>query len=347
MRAAACNSPPAQDLVPAPGKEALVRRLATTWPVGPRLDELVHRARAYRRHVKKEPLAALSYIPSKGYGSLPHSDAELNSNLVRVCIDAQHDYLLDRVYLVGARVEACEAGVARRTRSIVHVTDGPPEDPAQEKKLLVDWTRDLLRAVVDLAYPDAEGRSRAPVHLIFYNRFGFRILLDALGRNFQEILGETPPLYDFLTQLAGFDSPIVTFLEQEIQEFRNYPILCQSLQSVAVYLGFDWNQPLPYREIFRERLFDHVGKLDPDDENSEWYTRRARFNSQIPLEYAYAAWQQLNSPLPTAVPGRMGEGQGVRATVSPLPPGEGQGVRATGLPYRGRGAGRDCLPVRG
>ena len=273
-----------------------MRRLATTWPVGPRMDELIHRARAYRRHVKKEPLDALSYIPSKGYGSLPHSDAELNPNLVRVYVDTQHDYLLDRVYLVGARVEACEDGMAKRSRSIVHVTDGPPEDPAQEKKLLVDWTRDLLEAVVDLAFPDTEGLSRAPVHLIFYNRFGFRLLLDALGRNFQEILGETPPLYDFLTQVAGFDSPVVTFLEQEIQEFQNYPILCQSLQSVAIYLGFDWDQPQPFREIFRQRLFDYVGKLDSNDENSEWYTRRARFNSQVPLEYAYAAWKQLPAP---------------------------------------------------
>jgi hypothetical protein len=285
-----------QDLVAVPGRELLVRRLATTWPVGPRLDELIHRARAYRRHVTKEPLAALSYIPSKGYSSLPHSDVELNSNLVRVYIDAQHDYLLDRVYLVGAHVEACEAGVAKRSRLVVHLTDGPPEDRTQEKKLLVDWTRDLLRAVVELAFPDSEGRSRAPVHLIFYNRFGFRLLLEPLARNFQDILGETPPLYDFLTQVAGFDSPVVTFLEQEIQEFKNYPILCQSLQSVAVYLGFDWNKPRNYREIFRERLFDYVGKLDPDDENSEWYTRRARFNSQVPLEYAYAAWKQLPAP---------------------------------------------------
>jgi hypothetical protein len=36
----------------------------------------------------------------------------------------------------------------------------------------------------------------------------------------------------------------------------------------------------------------------------------------------------LYSPLPPAVPGRMGEGQWVRALFSPLPPGEGQGVRA-------------------
>jgi hypothetical protein len=54
----------AGDLVPAPGKEALVRKLATTRSVGPRLDELVHRARRYRRW-KGDALAALSYITSK------------------------------------------------------------------------------------------------------------------------------------------------------------------------------------------------------------------------------------------------------------------------------------------
>lgn len=284
-----------RDLIAAPGQEPLVRRLATTWPVGPRLDELVHRARAYCRHVKKQPLESLGYIPSKGYGSLPHSDAQLNPNLVRVYIDTQHDYLQDRLYLVGALVEACEAGVPTRSKSIVYVTDGPP-DADQEKRLLVTWTRDLLQAVVDLAAPDSKGASLAPVHLVFYNRFGFRLLLEALGRNFQDILGGSPPLYDFFTQFAAFESPLASFLEQEIQDFRNYPLLCQSLQGVAAYLGFDWNTPAPYQNLFHERLFDYVGKLKPGDENSEWYTRRARFSSQIPLEYAYAAWQQLPEP---------------------------------------------------
>src|SRR5947209_10962090 len=51
------------DLVPSPGREAQVRRLATTWPVGPRLDELVHRARSFRRRVRKDDVADLSYIP--------------------------------------------------------------------------------------------------------------------------------------------------------------------------------------------------------------------------------------------------------------------------------------------
>ena len=42
------------DLVPAAGREAQVRQLAATWPVGPRLDELVHRARRFRRSAKKD-----------------------------------------------------------------------------------------------------------------------------------------------------------------------------------------------------------------------------------------------------------------------------------------------------
>ena len=39
------------------------------------------------------PIAPLPYIPSKGYGSLPYCDAAHNPNLVRVYLDAQHDYL--------------------------------------------------------------------------------------------------------------------------------------------------------------------------------------------------------------------------------------------------------------
>ena len=68
------------ELVPAAGKSALARRLAATWPVGQRLDELIHRARRYRRW-KKDAIEALTYIPSKGYGSLPYSDDAQNPNL--------------------------------------------------------------------------------------------------------------------------------------------------------------------------------------------------------------------------------------------------------------------------
>jgi len=64
---------------------------------------------------------------------------------------------------------------------------------------------------------------------------------------------------------------------------------------VASYLKFDWNTPQKFRELFKARLFDYLGKLDIDG-TSEWFTRRSRFNSSMPLEYAYAAWGQLPKP---------------------------------------------------
>ena len=281
------------DLVPAPGKEELARRLAATWPVGPRLDELVHRARRYRRF-KGDAMSALSYIPSKGYGSLPYCDAERNPNLVRVYLDAQHDYLHDRVYLLGSLVVACEHGVETptRRRGIVRLMDGPPETPEREQALFVDWIAATLRAVVELAAPDEHGEPSAPIHLIFFDRYEQRVLLDALARHFTSILAATR-LYDFLTQVAAFDSPLASYLDDEIRELKNYPMVCQSLQAVAAYLKFDWNSPEAYRELFHARLFDFWGKLDSP---RRWTASPSRRGT--PRGRASAARYPSNTPTP-------------------------------------------------
>jgi hypothetical protein len=284
------------ELAPAKGRENVVRRLAATWPVGPRLDELIHRGRSFRYGIYKDDLQALTWIPGKGSSSLPVCTPELNANLIRVYLDAQHDYLNDRVYLLSALAVACENGAPdpKRRRSIVLMTDKPPTTAQQERDLFVEWSSQLARAVIDLAAPGElkDGHNTAPLHLIFFNRFEQRLLLEGLARNFPPILQHTPPLYDFLTQLAAFDTPIATFLDEEIRSFKNFPMTCQSLQSLATYLKFDWKQPKNFRELFKARLFDYLGKLEIGGE-SEWFTRRSRFNSQVPLEYAYAAWNEL------------------------------------------------------
>ena len=289
------------ELTVTPGKEALVARLGATWPVGPRLDELIHRARRYRSF-KGDRLPALSYIPSKGYGSLPYCAPDHNPNLVRVYIDAQHDYLQDRIYLLGALVVASEHGVASpaRRRSVVELTDGPPDTLAAERELFLRFARAVVRAVVELAAPDETGEHKAPIHLIFWNRFEQRLLLDGLARHLDGIL-EATPLYDFVTQPAAFDSSVLTYLDEEIRELKSYPMLCQSLQAVASYLKFDWKTPAPFSDIFHARLFDYWRKFDDDPgerQENRWYTGRSRFNSQIPLEYVYAAWGELPLPAP-------------------------------------------------
>lgn len=293
---------PGKTLVPNPENPTLAVRLATTWPVGERLDELVLRARRYRGW-KGDQVKEGNRIVHRGYGSLPYCDAEQNPNLVRIAIDAQHDAQTGHIYLIGAAVAAAENGVFQpeRRAAIVRMSEGPPETLDDERALLLDWIDATLRAAVSLATPDGEGKPKAPIHLVFFNRFDQELFLDALARHAATILGATP-LYDFVTQLAAFDSPVATFLVDEIRELRNYPMLSQSLQSVTTFLGFDWNQPLPFRRIFRERMFDYVGKFDGGDptapEGTPWYSSRSRFDSTIPIEYAYAAWDRLPPPTP-------------------------------------------------
>jgi hypothetical protein len=201
--------------------------------------------------------------------------------------------------MLGALVTACVDGKEDpdRRRTIVHITDGLPDTDEKEASLFVDWVRDTLAAIVELAAPDANGHPTAPLHLIFYNTYDQKTLLDGLGRHLATVMGATP-VYDLLTQKAAYDSPLITYLDEEIRTLRNYPMVSQSLYSVAAYLKFDWNEPRPFRHLFRERLFDFWGKFDapPREAESPWYTSRSRFNSQIPLEYAHAAWGDLPDP---------------------------------------------------
>ncbi len=274
-----------------PGCEEKVRELSRMWGMGARLDELIHRARAWIR--RRDPsIEALSWIPDKGYSSLPHSDAQLNPNLVQIYIDAQHDYHHGRVFMLGALVVAHAGGVPVRRRLIVELTDGPPDTAEKERRLYVRWVNKVLRTIVELAEPDAKGEKNAPIHVVFYDQWEQSLLLDGLARNFSGVLGATP-LYDFMTQIAAYDSPVASFLDEEIRKFTNYPMVCQSLQAVATYLGYDWNAERDYTSIFYYRFFDFVGKFTQATGEVEWYNARSRFSSLIPLEYVYAAWNCL------------------------------------------------------
>ena len=91
---------------------------------GQRLDELVHRAKSFRRSVLKDGTQALGYIPGKGNSTLPVSTPELNANLVWLYLDAQLDYLEGRraAYLLGGLVVACKDGKPVARRSVVKIS---------------------------------------------------------------------------------------------------------------------------------------------------------------------------------------------------------------------------------
>jgi hypothetical protein len=282
-------------LAPQVGQAAVCRELTDDRAIAGRLPELVSRARRYRRSLGDE-LVERNEIFGAGYGTLPYSAADHDPNLVRVYVDVQRDHLVDRLYLVSALVQANEQGLPapERRRTIVKLAEEPPATDEIERALLVDFLSELLHAVADLAAPNESGEQKAPIHLIFFERSGLQSLLQALGRHADTVLGSTA-LYDFMTQLPAFDSPLISLLSEEIRALKNYPILAPSIYAVARFLGFDWDGDRDIRSIFRSQVFDDTRPfVEADGEEADrWFTGRARFGSDIPLEYAYNSWQRL------------------------------------------------------
>ncbi|HEX8353467.1 MAG TPA: hypothetical protein VF611_11235, partial [Pyrinomonadaceae bacterium] len=307
-----------KEMRPAAGQEEAARRAASRWPLGGRLPLLVQRARAAVRRLDRST-EARGYLLGADYGSLP--DPAEHPGLVRVFVDAQRDYIEDRLYLLAARV----AG-PRETSEVVEMTDAPP-DTETERALLVGFVQRLLPSVARAA----EGAS-APLHFYTYAPRGERALLDALARHF-DALCAVPAFYDLLTSSPALTQPMVSLLAEEVRARLNLAPVCQNLYEVAASLGFVWSDGrTDFRRTFRARVFDNrrtflrdaaTGRFTPKDEGGSVkdevsaavtsssappppssddedaappFVRvesAARFGAEIPLEYAYAAWGLL------------------------------------------------------
>lgn len=244
--------------------------------VAAHLDRLVQRARAMLRHF--DPATeALGYLLDGGYSQLPGADD--NPLLVKIFLDAQYDYLCDRVYLAGALLVGPNG-----EQAIAHCTGGPPTATSEADLLLT-----LLGEIVAALPEVAADPQRFPFHLYLFDPFDQRIWLDVLHRHL-DALCAIPAFYDLLTSQSGVDEVMFAFLASEIRERRNLGMTCQNLYSVARYKGFKWEDTThAFELIFRDRVFDNAVK-GPGD---VWIERRSQFNSHIPLEYAYGAWGQL------------------------------------------------------
>ncbi len=271
------------------GHELKVAKLAGDRQVGARLDELIHRAHAFLRTDGFK-----GYIPSRGEGTLPYVTPEINANIVRIYLDAGLDYVHDRAWMLGARFVAYRDGLPVSERNLVQIASGPPDRAEVERSLISEFFGQAQGIAAEMAndaeYIDADGviEFAAPVHVTFFDRMTQTIWLDALGRHFETLIA-CAPVFDFLKQLPSGDSFVVSTLDSEAKQLKNYPLLSPSLQILARYLRFDWGDDM---QRFRRGLFDDGNTLDNDD----WYTARSRFTSQIPLEYVYGAWNQLPAP---------------------------------------------------
>ncbi len=290
-----------KEMMPAAGKEEVVRRASSRWPLAGRLPLLVQRARAAVRRLDRS-VESRSYILGADFGSLP--DPNEHPGLVRVFIDAQRDYIQDRLYLLAARISG-----PREMFELAEMTGAPPDTDA-ERELLVRFVQRLLPAVARAA-----GAETAPLHFYTFAPRGERALLDALARHF-DALCAVPAFYDLLTSSPALTQPMVSLLSEEVRARLNLAPICQNLYETAAALGFRWeDERTDFRRAFRARVFDNrrtfmrdaaTGELradftkeekgDVDEDAPPPFVRvesAARFGAEIPLEYAYAAWGLL------------------------------------------------------
>ncbi|HWO69859.1 MAG TPA: AAA domain-containing protein, partial [Actinomycetota bacterium] len=266
-------------LRPARGRRGVLERLEAEWPLCANLDLHVQRARQVARARGDRDIEALGWIIGSGFGSLP--DPDEHPGLVQVFVDAQHDYLQDALYLAAALVVGPDGG----TEEVIELAEEPP-DPEAEGELLVRWVTRLLDAVRRVAGEETL------LHVYVYDRYDQKVLLDALRRHLDR-LSAMPDFFDLLTETPALSQSMFSFLADEVRDRKNLGILCHSLPMVARRLGFDWDfEGVAYHRRFQARVFDNRRTL-PD---GRWYESAARFNSQIPLEYAYGAWGALPEP---------------------------------------------------
>ncbi|HWG91600.1 MAG TPA: AAA family ATPase, partial [Candidatus Thermoplasmatota archaeon] len=284
---------------PGEGKEALAARLAADPIVGPGIDRLNERARRLVAHLRRGA-PFYSWLLHSGQSTLP--SPQKYPDLVQVFLDAQHDFLEDRLYQVSALVTG-----PRGEFPVVLLTEGAPDDVA-ERELLATFVSRVYDAVVK-----AGGGTSPRLHFYVYDPRDQRVLLEALRRHLDHLLG-APALYDLLTSPTALGQPLVSFLAHEVRERTNLPLTCANLTTTASWLwvddkNFSWeHKGEDYRRKFRAKLFDGHrtlvreanGRLRPpraDEElkgpNRARIEGASRFGSQVPLEYAYAVWGRL------------------------------------------------------
>jgi hypothetical protein len=275
------------------GREADVARISARWPLASRLPVLAQRAKAaLARHDKT--LEHRRTLYSTNWGSLP--DANNYPGLVKVFVDAQRDHLQDRLYLLSAFIVG-----PRASFKIIEMAGAPPDTEA-EQDLLIRWMQSVLPAI-----GRAADSGDAPVHVYLYDRRGQRSLMDALARHFAALCA-IPAFYDLLTSSPALTQSMISFLGDEVCERQNLGHVCHNLYEVAAAMGFRWReQAVNIPQQFRTRIFDNRRPYIRDQHNqlfsvpeekagndALWVESAARFGTEIPLEYAYVAWGELN-----------------------------------------------------
>jgi len=153
------------------------------------------------------------------------------------------------------------------------------------------------RRLAEVAVPDADGNQAARSTSSSTIAYDQRVLLNALGRHLHTVLA--PPR----STISPPSSPPTPRRCSPCWRTKfapaQLPTLCQPLQSLARFLKFRWNDETAADQRFRERYFDaaagsRTARSLPATPNPGFTA--VPLQQQLPLDYAYAAWNRLPEP---------------------------------------------------
>lgn len=280
--------PQQRTLVTTTTHQLLIQRLGRDEQVGHQLDVLIARAQQIRS-TQIDRSAPVAYMPLSVPFTLPKIDVQANPDAVIIYLDVHHDHLGGAVWQLSALVERHLNGLSVASYPVVAVSPTIP-DAESESQLLTQWLGELAQVW------QRHIGAPAPVHLIVYESQTWNTFVSLLGRHY-DALPMARHWHDFVTTVPAIDgTQVMTVLHDEVKANNRVGTNVPSLMAVAGQTGFRWqDEQYDYRAQLRAHHFDAVGKMAVTD---EFYTARARFSSNIPLEYAYAAWGALPPPTP-------------------------------------------------
>jgi len=278
--------PQQRTLVTPPANQALIQQLGRNEQVGYQLDVLIARAQQIR-NMQIDRSASVAYLPLSTPSTLPKIDVQANPDAVIIYLDVHHDHLGGSIWQISALVERHLNGVSVGSYPVVVVSPTVP-DAASEAQLLTQWIGELAQVW------QRHIGAPAPCHLVVYESQTWQTFVTLLGRHYDK-LPAARHWHDFVTSVPTIDgTQLMTVLHDEVKANNRIGTHVPSLMAVAGQTGFKWqDDQYDYRAQLRAHHFDAVGKMAVTD---EFYTARARFSSNIPLEYAYAAWNALPPP---------------------------------------------------
>lgn len=305
------------------------RDVEETRGLNERLPVLAQRAQAILSEINPEHDYAqedsyVEWLQGVRAANIPEDSPQYNTedmnisegSMIRVYLSIQNDYIRDNIYSIGATVDCTvdQGDEERFSKCIdgIKLNETDAIKKQKEKELLDSSISQIFEIIRDITVRSGQGGT-APVHFYFYTDSERENLVEALNRHDSDNINA---MRDFLGQREGIEQSIYSIIQPEVERCLARKTPNSGLIPMYEQLSpiddedkveFDeWKYTrddgvtVDLRDAFRTGLFNSQNGFIRNDgdikfplssgaEYDGWMSILPNYDSQIPLEYAWAS----------------------------------------------------------